>query len=122
MSSIKVIKGLKSNVSDITKHDTVNVKDLKNINNYFEVVSDKVARVFIDLDGKLNDEIEDPDALHSKILKQLFTLEEVSIMSSYGSNKLSYRITYINECCENKVPIAFFDWSSTHSTRALSLR
>lgn len=105
MSSIQVIKGLKSNVSDIKLHKTVSDDDLSKINNYFEVVSDnKPARVFIDLDGHLDEEqLKNYDALQSNILKKLKRLEDVSIMSSSSqeSNKLSYRITYINEYCSN---------------------
>ena len=101
MSSIQVIKSLKSNVSDITKYRTVNASNLDDINNYFEVVSDKPARVFIDLDGKINEGVRLIKELHSNILEQLMTLEHVSIMSSLGSDKLSYRITYINEFCSN---------------------
>ena len=56
MSSIQVIKSLKSNVADSTLHKTVSEKELSEINNYFEVVSDgKPMRVFVDLDGHLSD-------------------------------------------------------------------
>jgi len=69
-------------------------------------------RVFIDLDGSLSNEQihkeylhrENLDKIHQDILRRLMKkLEDVSIMSSssQASNKLSYRITYIDEYCDN---------------------
>jgi hypothetical protein len=113
MSSIQVIKSLKSNVADSTLHKTVSEKELSEINNYFEVVSGKKPmRVFIDLDGSLSNEQihkeylhrENLDKIHQDNLRRLMKkLENVSIMSSssQASNKLSYRITYIDEYCDN---------------------
>ena len=69
-------------------------------------------RVYIDLDGRLSKEQihkeylnqENLDKIHQDILRRLMEkLEDVSIMSSSSQaiNKLSYRITYINEYCDN---------------------
>ena len=102
--SIQAIKSLKSNVSDEKMYKNVTESDLSKVNNFFEVVTDKPARVFIDLDGYLHeDQLPHIDQLHQDILTQLKTLEDVSIMSSssQSSNKLSFRVTYINEYCAN---------------------
>ena len=113
MSSIQVIQGLYGNIDITSVIKTVSEKELSVVNNYFEVVSgDQPMRVYIDLDGRLSKEQihkeylnqENLDKIHQDILRRLMEkLEDVSIMSSssQASNKLSYRITYINEYCDN---------------------
>ena len=96
---------------------SLNDNDLENINNYFEIVyGDKPIRPYIDLDGDLENysmyEFHDTD---NDILNKLKTIPNISILTSskYNSvkynnknekiivNKLSYRITYYNERCNN---------------------
>ena len=60
------------------------------------------------LDGYLDKEqLKNYSEIQHNILKRLKKLEKVSIMSSSSqeSNKLSYRITYINEYCNNMTDI-----------------
>ena len=112
MSSIQVIAKLHSNKNDLSLYKTVSEKELSEVNNYFEVVyGNKPMRVYIDLDGHLRDtgSIDEPEIpnideyYHPEILKKLKTLKDVSIMSSSSQDKyiLSYRITYINEYCND---------------------
>ena len=108
MSSIQVIAKLLSNVKHVHEYKTVSEKELSEVNNYFEVVSgDQPMRVYIDLDGYLSDDkLYQLNILHKDILHRLkrkLQSYDVSIMSSssLASNKLSYRITYINKACNN---------------------
>jgi hypothetical protein len=112
--SLKVIKGLYSNKDDVTKHEVATTEQLSKINNYFELTySNKPSRVFIDLDGKLSDknlkkcDKEMFSSINNDIIKKLCKLENVSVMSSssYSHNKLSYRITYINEYCDDMASV-----------------
>ena len=92
---------------------SLNVIDLENINNYFEIVDGKKPmRPYIDIDGKINsiDEHEFYN-LNQRILDKLMEIQDVSILSSskyncidkkQNINKLSYRLTFYNEICKNK--------------------
>ena len=110
--SVKVIKNLQSNYLREDLHEIIKVEQLKEVNNYFEIVyGNKPARLFIDLDGSftkeslkiMNEDNKYYEKLNKRILRRLIKLEGVSIMesSSLKSNKLSYRITYINEYCDD---------------------
>lgn len=107
--SIKVIKSLESNIKNESLYKVVDASALKTVNNYFEVVFNQPARLYIDLDGELSEKaIKECDKkefteLNDVILNSLITLKDTSIMesSSYESNKLSYRITWINEYCND---------------------
>ena len=105
MKSMCAIKNLYSVVTDHAVHETIYPKHLSKVNNYFEVISgDTPARVFIDLDGYLHEDLLSKlDEIHQYILTNLKTLEGVSIMSSssQSANKLSFRLTYVNEYCNN---------------------
>ena len=106
---VKVIETLEADKNDLSKHKKLNVKELKEINNYFELVQNQPNRIFIDVDGRLLQETineydeDDFNNLHNRIKKALLKIDNVCIMesSSYKSNKLSYRITYINEYCDD---------------------
>ena len=106
---VKVIETLEANKNDLSTHKNINVKDLKKVNNYFEFVQNQPNRIFIDVDGRLTQETideydeDDFNNLHNRIKKALLKIDNVCIMesSSYKSNKLSYRITYINEYCDD---------------------
>lgn len=104
------------------KEILINVKKLSKRNNYFENTDLDKMRIFIDLDGKtkLTDEKEFNE-LNKKYLNVLKSIDDISIITSshfksekweYNrdtkeeelteiSPKLSYRITFINEYCEN---------------------
>lgn len=106
---VKVIETLEADKNDLSLHENLDVKALKKVNNYFELVSNQPNRVFIDVDGCLTKETlddydeDDFNNLHNRILKALLKINDVSIMesSSYKANKLSYRITYLNEYCDD---------------------
>lgn len=108
--SVKVIQGLESNKDVLSLHKNIKVEQLQEVNNYFELTfNNKPARIFIDLDGKLKKETLkafDKKAFNKIVkttLKELEQIKNVSIMNSsrYESNKLSFRITYINEYCDD---------------------
>ena len=57
-TSVKVIKGLYSNVKDNSKHLVVPVSDLERLNENFEVLLDGTpCKVFIDVDGEMSGDI-----------------------------------------------------------------
>jgi len=115
-----MIKNCFSNVDNESLIKKIDVEKLENINNYFEVTyGDRPSRVFIDIDGDLDiDFIKSEmkfDDLNNNIIQKLMTIDNISLLSSsnYKSQKrdakglkevlpkLSYRITYINEYCNN---------------------
>lgn len=96
-------------------------KDLKLRNNYFENTNIDKLRIYIDIDGEVKLSEEEFNERNENIIKVLKSIDDISIISSsnYKSEKwiydkierkeclkeilqkLSFRITYINEYCEN---------------------
>lgn len=85
---------------------SLSIDDLKNVNNYFEVVDgNKPMRIYIDIDGSYYDVNEQEfNDIDTKILNRLISIENTSLLTSskYSINKLSYRITFFNEIVMNK--------------------
>lgn len=115
-----MIKNCFSNVDNESLIKKIDVEKLENINNYFEVTyGDQPSRIFIDIDGDLGvDFIKSEmnfDNLNNNIIQKLLTIDNISLLSSSNYKcqkrdakglkavlpKLSYRINYINEYCNN---------------------
>jgi len=106
-----VIKGLLTNIDITEQHETIDIKKLKKINNYFELVySNKKARIFIDIDCKLSEEEKSKyteetfEAYTKQIENKLCELDDVSVMNSCKfetkpHTKISFRLTFINDYC-----------------------
>jgi hypothetical protein len=113
MKSIKVIKNCFSNIDDEELITDCYENNLKEHNNYFEVINVKNNnRIYIDIDGSINDIDETKfNETNNMIIDKLKTINDISLItsSSYVSHnyqknvlknithKLSYRIVYINE-------------------------
>jgi phage/plasmid-associated DNA primase len=100
---------------------SLNDINLENKNNYFEIVDgNKTMRPYIDIDGEMiNINNSDFYNLDNQIIERLRTIKDCSILSSskYKSlnkssnknqpfkviNKLSYRLTFYNEECNNYI-------------------
>jgi hypothetical protein len=105
-TQINVIKGLYSNIDTQNLIEKINVEELEQVNNYYELIYMSIpVRVFLDLDCKLSDDYYNSFTETTfknyvdKIEKKLCELKDVSIMNSsrLESKKISFRITYINE-------------------------
>ena len=117
--SVNLIEGLRSNVKSTDEYIKIDITDLsklESIENYFEVIDGNVPnRIFIDLDGELirdgGYDKKDFKKLDNEILNRLKTIENISLMTSSDYNayidkdktkhKISYRIVFINEYCDN---------------------
>jgi len=104
--NIKVIEGLYTNIDNKEAIKTIDINELSNITNYFEYIEDKPNRIFLDIDGEFEDgfyNIDTFEATNKAILEKLCKIKNVSIMeaSSLKSHKLSYRVIYINEYCND---------------------
>jgi phage/plasmid-associated DNA primase len=102
---------------NITTIKSLSYNDLKNINNYFEVIDGyNSVHPYIDLDGELpNYSMYEFQDINNEIIEILKTLNDVSIITSSKYyckkinnnneikfvNKLSYRLTFYNEICDN---------------------
>ncbi len=98
--------------------EQIQIKELKKINNYFEnltVIKNK--RVYIDIDGKLSDDVTEEEFIikDNQILDVLKKIDDVSILTSSHykaekwilnngkfklnstTHKLSYRLTFLKE-------------------------
>jgi len=119
-----MIKGLFSAITQKTLHEPIASEKLSEVNNYFEVISDKYPlRPFVDLDGSFDNNIskEDFDNINNQIIEKLISLPNVSIMTSSNYEslkitkiagkadkkeiivKLSYRMLWTNEYVNNIV-------------------
>jgi len=104
--NIKVIEGLYTNIDNKEAIKTIDINELSKITNYFEYIEDKPNRIFLDIDGEFEDgfyNIDTFEATNKAILEKLCKIKNVSIMeaSSLKSHKLSYRVIYINEYCND---------------------
>jgi hypothetical protein len=113
MKSIKVIKNCFSNIDDKELILDCYEDNLKEHNNYFELINVKNNnRIYIDIDGSINDIDETKfNEINELVIDKLETINDISLITSshYASqnyqkntlknitHKLSYRIVYINE-------------------------
>lgn len=116
IESAKFVKSLKSNITNVSIHESLNENELNCVNNYFEIVyGNKPLHPFVDLDGELQyHSMYEFYEIDDKIKNILSTIPNISGITSskYNCmkvnnnitsyvNKLSYRITWYDEVCSN---------------------